>query len=139
VNSLRSPSAGRKAAQVATVAFALVILLQGLLALGVLPISMAWGGTQPVLTTALRLASLAAMVILALAAYVIRRRAGLLDAGRPGGLIKALSWVITAYLLLNTLANFASPSVGEKLLFGPLSLILAVSCLIVSLSRVLRD
>ena len=135
MNSLRSPSAGRKAAQVATVVFALVILLQALLALGVLPISMAWGGTQPVLTTSLRLASLAAMVILAFAAYVIRRRAGLLGAGRPGRLVMVLSWVITAYLLLNTLANFASSSMGEKLLFGPLSLVLAVSCLIVSWSR----
>jgi hypothetical protein len=46
VNSLRSPSAGRKAAQVATVAFALDILLQILLALGVLPISLSRRPTE---------------------------------------------------------------------------------------------
>ena len=136
MNSLRSPSTGRRAAQVATAAFGLVIVLQLLLALGVVPISMAWGGTQTTLTPALRLASLAAAVILALFAYIIRRRAGLTGAGRPGRLVAVLAWLTTAFLFLNTLGNFASSSSGEKLLFGPISLVLAVSCLIVSWSRV---
>lgn len=135
MHSLRSPSAGRTAGQVATVAFVFAIALQLSLALGVLPVSWAWGGAQSVLTPPLRLASLAAAVILALAAYVIRRRAGLLGAGQSGRGVRILSWVIPAYLVLNTLANFASPSLGEKLLFGPLALVTALACLIVAWSR----
>ncbi|MEJ5198334.1 MAG: hypothetical protein WHX53_05380 [Anaerolineae bacterium] len=135
MNSLRSPSAGRTAGQVATVAFAMAILGQFLLVSGVLPISWAWGGGQTVLTPALQLGGVAAMIILALSAYVIRRRAGLIGAGRPGRVVMIFSWVITAYLFLNTLANFASPSLGEKLLFGPIALVGALACLVVSWSR----
>jgi hypothetical protein len=62
------------------------------------------------LTAPLRLASLAAAGILGLSAYVIRRRAGLAGAGAPSRAVKVLSWVITIYLFLNTLANLASPS-----------------------------
>lgn len=132
---LRNPSTGRTAGQVATVAFVLAILGQILLVTGALPISWGWGGGQTVLTPALQLAGLAAVIILALSAYVIRRRAGLLGVGRPGRAVMILSWVITAYLFLNTLANFASPSLGEKLLFGPLALVAALACLVVSWSR----
>jgi hypothetical protein len=136
VNSLRSVSAGRRAGQVATVAFGLAILAQLLLVVGVLPVSWAWGGNQTVLTTALQLGGLAAAAVLALSALVIRRRAGLLGAGRPGRLVRILAWVITAYLFLNTLANFASSSLGERLLFGPLALVMALACLIVSWSTI---
>jgi hypothetical protein len=133
---LTSPASARIAAQVATVAFAIVILLQLAIAAGIVPITMAWGGTQDVLTFFMRIASIAAAMILALAAYVIRRRAGLWGNKPPSLWIKIFAWLITAYLSLNVLGNFASPSLGETLLFGPISLVLAVACLIVSLSRV---
>jgi len=58
--------------------FAVVIILQLLLAAGILPVSMAWGGRQDVLTPNLRVASIVSAVILGLFAYIIRRRAGLL-------------------------------------------------------------
>lgn len=135
MNALRNASAGRTAGQVATIAFALAILGQLLVALGVIPITWAWGGTQTVLTPALRIGSVAAAGLLTLSAYVIRRRAGLTGTGRPGRLVVILSWLITAYLLLNTLANFASPSLGEKLLFGPIALVTALASLVVSWSR----
>ena len=128
-------SVARFAGHLATILLVVTIVLQLLLAMGVLPISMAWGGRQTALTTGLRLASLAAVVILALFAYVIRRRAGLTRSGSPSPTIKVFSWLITAYLLLNTLGNVTSLSVGEKLLFGPISLLLALSCLVVSLSK----
>jgi hypothetical protein len=129
-----SPSSARIAANVATVAFALAILLQLLLAAGILPISMAWGGTQTVLTPQLRIASLVAAAVLGIFAYIIRRRAGLLG-GQPPRSMAILSWVVTAFLSLNMLGNFASSSAGEARLFGPISLVLALSCLLASASR----
>jgi hypothetical protein len=96
---------------------------------------MAWGGQQPVLTTGLRFASLAAAAILAFFAYVIRRRAGLVGDAPIPTFIKILSWLITAFLVLNTLGNFVSQSTGEKILFGPISLLLAVACFVVSISK----
>ena len=61
VQGFRSPSVARIAGNVATAAFLLAICLQLLLALGVLPVTLAWGGTQSVLTTPLRLANVAAV------------------------------------------------------------------------------
>jgi hypothetical protein len=135
VDSLRTPAAARTAAQVATVVFAMVVLLQLMIALGILPVTLAWGGSQPALTTSLRFAGFAAVVVLSLSAYIIRRRAGLAGSGKPGRLVTVLTWVITAHLFLNTLANFASTSMGERLLFAPLTLVLAISCLVVSMSK----
>ena len=123
------------AAQVATVLFVVSIALQLLLAAGILPISMAWGGRQLVLTTSLRIASLAAAVLLGLFLVVIRRRVGLIGDMPIPMIIKVLSWVITVFLAFNTLGNIASSSTGEKLLFGPISFLLTVACFVVSASQ----
>jgi hypothetical protein len=119
----------------ATVLFGLIMVLQILLALGVLPITMAWGGRQSVLTPGLRLASLAAVVVLASMAYVIRRRAGLAGSGSPPIWIKVLAWIVTAYMALNLLGNLTSPSLAEKLVFGPITLLLLIACALVSISK----
>jgi hypothetical protein len=125
----------RIAANVATILFVLTIILQILLAAGILPISMAWGGRQSELTTSVRIASLAAAVLLGFFIYVIRRRAGLIG-GIPIRMItRVLSWIITAFMAFNTLGNLASLSTREKILFGPISFLLTVACLIVSASR----
>lgn len=124
----------RIAANVATILFVLTIILQLLLATGILPISMAWGGRQSELTTPLRIAGLAAAVLLGFFIYVIRRRAGLIgDMPIPMN-IRFLSWIITAFMAFNTLGNLASLSIGEKILFAPISFLLAIACLIVSAS-----
>lgn len=125
----------RIAAIVAVVLFGVVIILQLLLAVGILPVSMAWGGRRTVLTTGLRFASLGAAVVLACFAYAISRRAGLVGEMPPSTLIKVISWLITAYLVLNTLGNITSPSIGEKWLFGPISLVLLICCFVVSISK----
>lgn len=130
VPRLRSPSTARAAANVATVGFTLAAGYQVLVALGVVPITMAWGGTQSMLTTPLRLASLLAALVMGLLAYVIRRRVGT----HPPVPMKVLAWVITALLALNAAGNFVSRSRGEAVLMGPLTLVLAVSCLLVAAS-----
>ena len=133
--SKKKRSAATIAANIATVLFVLVIILQILLALGILPVSMAWGGRQSELTTNLRLASLAAVIVLALFAYVIRRRTGIVGYGPPSLLIKILSWIITAFMLLNTLGNLTSQSTAEKLLFGSITILLLICCFVVSISK----
>ena len=130
-----SQSTARITGNIATLAFLAVIVLQLLLALGILPVTMAWGGSQTVLTPSLRLAHILAALLIAGFAYVIRRRAGLLAQAHPSRLIKILAWVITGFMLLNTLGNFASSSTAEKLVFGSLTLVLVIACLLVSASN----
>ena len=124
----------RIAANVATILFVLTIILQLLLAMGILPISMAWGGRQSELTTPLRIASLASGILLGFFIYVIRRRAGLIGDMPIPIITRILSWIITAFMAFNTLGNLASLSIGEKILFAPISFLLAVACLVVSAS-----
>ena len=82
--SIMARSTAQKAAYAATAGFALTILLQILPSIGVLPVTMAGGGSQYILTTSLRLTSVAAANVLALGAYVVRRRAALSASGQPG-------------------------------------------------------
>jgi len=96
---------------------------------------MAWGGRQPVLTTGLRIASLAAVIILVFFALVIRRRAGLSGPEIIPTTTKVLAWFVTAFMAFNTLANLTSPSLGEKLLFAPITIVLTVVCFVVSISK----
>lgn len=130
-----NPDVSRIAANVATVLFIVTMLIQLLLAAGILPVSMAWGGRQSELTPGLRIGSLVAVVILGLFLYVIRARAGLIGNSPPTTAIKVFSWVITAFMALNTLGNLTSVSGLERLVFTPITLLLVVSCAIVSLSK----
>jgi hypothetical protein len=122
-------------ANIATFLFAVVIILQILLADGILPISMAWGGRQSELTVPLRIASLIAAVLLGVFMVVIRFRAGLVGKIPIPVVIKVVSWIITAFMAFNTLGNITSLSINEKLLFGPITFILTVACLLVSASK----
>ena len=125
----------RIAGNAATALYALTIILQLLLAFGILPITMAWGGREPVLTMNLRIASLASATLLLFFIYVIRRRAGLVSDASITLIIKVFSWLITAFSALNFLGILASLSSGEKILFGPISFLLLVACILVSLSK----
>ena len=126
----------RTTANIATFLFGLVIVFQILLAAGILPISMAWGGRQSELTASLRIASMIAAVLLGAFIYVIRYRAGLVSHVPIPVFIKAVSWIITAFMAFNTLGNITSLSTNEKLLFGPVTIILTVACILVSASQV---
>ena len=50
-------------------------------------------------------------------------------------IIKVLSWLITAFSVLNFLGILDSLSSREKILFAPISFLLLVACILVSLSK----
>jgi hypothetical protein len=133
--SLANPKLIYLTAKIATFLFVVVIVLQLLLAAGIFPISMAWGGRQSHLTASLRIASIIAAVLLGMFIYVIRYRAGLVGNVPTPVIIKVVSWIITAFMAFNTLGNLTSISTNEKLIFGPVTFILSVACLVVSASK----
>jgi hypothetical protein len=122
-------------ANVATVLLGFLVVVQLLLAVGILPISIAWGGRQSELTTGLQIASVVAAFILGVFIYVIRYRAGLVGSTPIPTAVRIGAWVVTGFMALNTLGNFASANTTEKLLFGPIAIIVFVACLVVSLSK----
>ncbi len=123
-------------ANIATVLFVFFIGFQLLLAAGLLPVSMAWGGRQTELTPVLRLASIAAVILLGVFIYIIRYRAGLIGSVPAPTAIRVLAWVVAGYMALNTVGNFASVNSIEKLLFGPMTIIITIACIIVAASNV---
>jgi hypothetical protein len=133
---LSQPNVVKAAANLSTLLFSIFIGAQLLLAAGVLPITMFWGGRQTELTPVLRVASLVSAAALILFIYIIRYRAGLAGSPPIPRWIRAGAWVVTGYMVLNMVGNFASTSSVERMLFGPLTLLLAIACLIVALSPV---
>ena len=57
--------------------------------------------------------------------FVVLNRAGLADAPLPGWAI----WLVLGLTLLTTLANLASPSRPERLLWGPVTLVMSLALL----------
>jgi len=121
-------------ANVATLLFSVVIVLQLLLAAEILPVSMAWGGRQSILTPSLRISSIIAAILLGLFIFVIRYRAGFMGNAPIPLVILVASWIITAFMAFNTLGNLASKSLKEKLVFGPITILLTLACLLISAS-----
>ena len=115
------------AAPVAAVGFVLVAGYQVLLALGIAFSGAAWGGAT--LTSALRLASGVSAVVLILAALVVLGRAGYWGSRLPLAIFRWGAWILVVGMLLSALANFASPTVGERFFLGPSAVLLALLCL----------
>ncbi len=95
-----------------------------------------WGGGPRTLPTSLRIGSAVSAVVFVVAALVILGRAGLWRASVPSGLFRWGAWVLVVIMSLSALANFASPSNGERFLLGPLAIVLALLCLLVARSPV---
>lgn len=133
---LSRPNFVQTMANVATVLLALFIGMQLLLAAGILPVSIAWGGRQTELTPALRLASIAAAFILAFFIYIIRSRAGLMGSLPVPTWIRVAAWIVTGYMALNTLGNFASVNNVERFVSGPITIAITLACLVVATSRI---
>lgn len=130
----RDPVA-RTAAAVTTVTLGVVAVLQLGFALGLLPVTMAWGGSQAVLTPGLRVAHVVAAIVLTGFVVVTRRAAGLWGAPEPHPVpswARVGCWIVGLYLLLNTLGNAVSSSALERAVMTPLAALAALGALAVA-------
>jgi hypothetical protein len=123
----------------AFVAVALLGALGGFqvaLAAGLPAAEYAWGGqfsgTLPVFY---RWASLAAVPMLAVAAWVILARADIARPGSGARPIRIAAWAITAFLTLNAVGNLMSASALERQIMTPLALVLLACCATVAVSK----
>jgi len=113
-------------ARIAAALFLVVAVFQVLVALGA-----PWGaftqggGTEGALPTVGRgIASVSAVIVLVMAASILAR-AGLGPFKRaPHMVITALAWLTTIYSALSVLANIATPSVRERVVWGPVCIVI---------------
>lgn len=92
----------------------------------------AWGGQHAVLPTRLRIGSAVSIMLYILFAIVILERAGFLTLfGAP--FVHVAAWVLFGYFALGVVMNGISRSRPERNLMTPVSLLLAVLVLLVSI------
>jgi hypothetical protein len=119
---------------VAAVVLGLVMVLQLLLAAGFPLGQAAWGGQYQVLPPNLRWASLAAVGVIGLIAWVVLARAGLVAPGAEPVAVRVATWVFVGFFALNTVANLASPSAVERYVMTPATLLMVACLVVVALS-----
>ena len=130
-----SSSTAHSAAMAAAVSFLLIAGFQVALALGAPWGRAAWGGAhEGRLPRNLRIASGFAAVFWVAAALVILARAGYDFPPLPSGVARDGTWVLFGLSALGALMNLASRSKLERLIWSPVSALLAVLCLLVALS-----
>ena len=117
-----------RAAQIATIGFAGMIVFEAALAAGVRLGDAAWGGAHAQLTTGQRFGSAVSVLFYAAAIIIVRRRA----AGRAEHRYRWGTWALAVIFALAALMNLASGSRWENYVMAPVALVLAALCVIVA-------
>jgi hypothetical protein len=123
-----------RAALLAAIGFAGIVLFQVALAVGAPWGHAAWGGAHAHLSAAQRIGSGVAAIIWTAAGLVVLGRARSWSAYRFAIVYRRGAWVLVALLGMSALLNFASQSRWENLVLGPWSLLLAILCAVVARS-----
>ena len=126
------PPVARLAACLAVGMLAALIMFQVALAAGAPLGRAAWGGTHSTLPTSLRLATALPIVLYALGALILLRRAGYSVGRFSPTFARRGAWVVAVVLGLSALVNFASHSEWERFFMGPTALVLAALSVIVA-------
>jgi hypothetical protein len=125
-------------AMAAAVLFGVMALFQVALALGVPWGAFAFGGRavrdDGTLPTAYRAASALTAVLLVVFAVVILTRGGVIGTSGDSTLVTVTSWVIVAFMAINTPMNLMGKHWIEKYVFGGITLVLVILCAIVAAS-----
>ena len=124
------------AAVAAAVLFGVVALFQVTLALGVPWGAFAFGGRavreDGTLPAGYRAASAVTAVVLVFFAVVILTRGGVIGDSGDSTWVTVMSWVIVAFMAINTPMNLMGRHGIEKYVFGGITLVLVVLCAIVA-------
>ena len=117
-------------------ALAVVIVFQLALAAGAPWGVAAYGGAhRGVLPTRLRIASgVAAALWVALGLVLLRRTGYSVPAVLPDGVLAVAGWIIFAILALSVILNAITPSVLERAIWLPVTLLLAAATLVIALA-----
>lgn len=91
----------------------------------------AWGGTETILSSGLRVGSAFAVLLYAVGAFAVLRCAGSDIGWIPVRFARVATWVFGGILLLSGLANLASESSWERYLFAPVGVALGALCAMV--------
>jgi hypothetical protein len=113
----------------------LLFLFHVLVLLKIIPADIVWGGQIKGMPSNLVTLEMVALLVTAVFILIVAAKLGYVQAGKLSGAINVGLWLIFAYLLLNTLGNLASGISFEKLLFAPITIILALCTLRLAIEK----
>lgn len=113
----------------------LLFLFHILVLLKIIPADIVWGGQIKGVPANLFTLETVALLMTALFILIVAAKTGYIQAGKLSSIVNIGVWLIFAYLLLNTLGNLASGISFEKLLFAPITIILALCALRLALEK----
>lgn len=119
---------------VAAAVLVAVAAFQFALAAGVPWGRLAWGGTREGrLPASMRLGSAAAVVALIFCALIVLAQAGVTGwSPVPTGALRATTWAIAGFMVLNTLGNVVAKSRFERFVMGSATAILVVLAVVIA-------
>jgi hypothetical protein len=123
---MRKLISAKLAGNILLLSLGLLFLFHVLVLLRVIPADIVWGGQIKGVPENLNTLEFVALIITALFLLIVAAKTGYLQAGKWSGAISVGVWLIFAYLLLNTVGNLASGISFEKLVFAPVTIILAL-------------
>ena len=107
------------------VGLSLLILFHLLVLMGVVPFEVVWGGKMSEVSQMQRLEAVSAFFSLIMLS-VVALRARIIKAPISSRIVTIMLWVMFAFFCLNTLGNLLSENLLEKLIFAPVTLLLAL-------------
>lgn len=112
----------------------LLTVMHVLILFRVLPYDMVWGGQIKDEASAVPYET-GALVVMLIFLAVVAIRVGYVGADRLKRSAAVGMWVVFAYFVLNAVGNFASAVSLENLVFGPVTIVLALLSLRVAIER----
>ena len=106
-----------------------------LVVFSIIPSSIVWGGQTGNSTSNLVVLELVSLLITLVFILIIALKSGYLKINKFTKSINIGVWVIGVFFLLNTIGNITSAVMIENLVFGPLTLIMAILALRLALEK----
>ncbi len=107
-------------------AFILMLALHVLILLRIIPANIVWGGQINDAQSNLLLLEIITISVTLVFTGIVSTKMKFIKTGESKKVINIGTWIVFAYLVLNTLGNFASGVTAETLVFGPLTIVMAI-------------
>ena len=114
--------------------FSALILFHLLVLLQLIPFKMVWGGRLKTVADMYRFEAVS-LILNAVFLFVILAKAQFLSINIPATLITISLWLMAGLFLLNTIGNLLSKNKMEKIIFTPLTMLLALLCLVLAIVK----
>lgn len=122
---MRKFISAKTAAHILLGIYGLLVIFHILVLAQVVPSDIVWGGQIGNAPQNLVALETAAIFFTVFFAVIVAAKIGYINAGRFRKVIHILLWLIFVYSLLNIAGNFASGASMEKLIFAPISIVVA--------------